>query len=69
LVFGDGKSPELTYAGNVPDAMKKTHALVPVPQMLISWGGISSVFSPQPQVVGGEGRLLEATRVPAPGFD
>jgi hypothetical protein len=36
LVFGDGKSQELTYAGNVTDAMKKTLSLVPVWQMLIS---------------------------------
>lgn len=31
--FGDGKPQELTYAGKVLDAMKDTHALVPV-----TWG-------------------------------
>lgn len=31
--FGDGKPQELTYAGNVLDAMKNTNALVPV-----TWG-------------------------------
>ena len=31
--FGDGKPQELTYAGNVLDAMKNTSALVPV-----TWG-------------------------------
>lgn len=67
--FGDGKPQELNDAGNVPNAMKKTHAHVPVRQMIISWGGVYSVFSQQPQVVGVEGRLLEAMWVPAPGFD
>ena len=31
--FGDGKPPELTYAGDVLDAMRKTSVLVPV-----TWG-------------------------------
>ena len=31
--FGDGKPQEITYAGKVLDAMKKTHAMVPA-----TWG-------------------------------